>query len=369
MLLVRRICVFALLAPLALAVQGWGAELSAGDAVKIIADRLEASQVHDGPQPGLWSEEEQFMGPTTAGMVCAYEWMQNISYYTSAESAASYVLYLADVQGNLLGDEAYGLVRMSQASKSEEPWTTPLWVNVVVDFYESLRDPAYEGSTQAYIRYFDGMDPSTSVFYLAHHAVAANYIGDRDKDLWRTALITWLSYVDDQSHFPVMDLGVATWALAETGNLDDTPVAADGGSLWWEGVKLSDLPLLLLSHQTPQEEPYGGSFYWRFDHTSGGSEDPAAGYTEDAVYGILGLVAASLQADVPDGGMTEAIRWAQAALLQGVDTEGRVFEHLAQQGETRHVFEGEMLQALWSVQQYLDASSESEVVGAVALTE
>jgi hypothetical protein len=360
MLLVRRICVCALLAPLVSAIQGWGVELSAGDVAEIVANRLEVSQVRDGSELGLWPDEEQFVGPTTAGMVCAYEWMQKASYCTSAIWGASYVVHAANIQGYLLGDEAYALVKMSELSESEMPWMRGIWAPVLAGFYSSLRNGP-EGSTQQYLQYFDGLDPSTNVFYFAHHAVAAYYVNDPDKDVWRDALVAWLSRVDDQSNFPVMALGVATWALAETGTLDDTPVAADDSSPQWEGVKLSDLPSLLVSHQVPQEEPYGGSFYWRFDHTSGDSEDPTAGYTEDTIYGALGSVAAaSLETDTPDGRMKQAIQWAQKALLQSVDSEGRVYEHLSQQGEARHVFAGEMLQALWNVKQYLDSPAGSE---------
>lgn len=359
MLFVRRVCVFVVLAPLVLAIQGWGAELSASNTAGIIADRLETSQVRDGPEMGLWPDEELFMGPTTAGMVCAYEWMQKESYYTSAMWGTSYFIRAADVVGNLLGDEAYALVRMSELSKSEMPWMQGIWTAMLAAFYNSPRS-GREGSTQQYLQYFDALDPSTNVFYLAHHVVAAYYVDDLDKDIWRDALIAGLSRVDDQSAFPVMALGVATWALAEIDKLDDTPVVADGNSPQWEGVKLSDLPSLLVSHQVPQEELYGGSFYWRFDHTSGGSEDPAAGYTEDTAYGTLGLTAAAALETDTDEGMTQAIQRAQGALLQSVDSEGRVYGHLSQLGETHHVFAGEVLQALWSVKQYLDSHTSPE---------
>jgi hypothetical protein len=364
MLPVRRMYVCALLTPLVLVIPGWSAELSAGDAVTIMADRLEKNQVCDGPgtETGMWPSEGEYTGPTTAGMACAYEWAQRASYYTSAARGASYLVNAVDIQSNLLGDEAYALVKVSQASKYEEPWRASFWLTVLVDFYDSLRDPAYEGSTQAYISYFDDIDPSTSVFYLAHHLLAVNYIGDRDKDVWRDALVAYLSRVDDTSVFPVLALGAATWALAGVGGLEHTPVSRTNSSPYWDGVMVNDLPGLLLSHQVPQGEPYSGSFYWRFDHTGGGG-GVAAGFTEDTVYGVLGLVAAaSLEnANSQNEEMNQAILAAQNALLGGVDAEGRVYHHLSHQGETLHMFAGEMLQALAGVKQYLDMQADAQV--------
>jgi hypothetical protein len=159
-----------------------------------------------------------------------------------------------------------------------------------------------------------------------------------------------------------MALGAATWALAQTGNLDETPVmGAEDQASCWDGVTLRNLPALLLSHQVPLGEQFAGSFYWRFDHGSGDSPGLAAGFTEDAVYGALGLAAAgSLQDNLQNQEMRLGVLLAQEALLQGIDAEGAVYEHLCCQGEMRYVFGGELLQALWGIEQYLEAEVELE---------
>lgn len=337
------------------------------DAVKAMADRLERSQVQEGPDTGLWASEELFMGSMTGGVACAYEWLGGAAYATAAKWGGYYILRTSDVQGNLLGDEAYAFVRLSQLfdiPPTDGVWRSNVWREALVEFYASTRRPGYEESTQAYLAYFDVMEPSTTVFFLAHHVVGAYYADDQDKAVWRDALIKHLSRVDDNSSFPVMALGVATWALATIDGLDDTPVAADDSSPHWDGIVLSDLPALLLSHQVPEGEPFAGSFYWRFDHTSGALEGTGAGYTEDAIYGAIGLVAAaSLEHPGAGEDLEGAITAAYEALLPGVDAEGKVYEHLSLQGATHHAFAGEMLQALWSTKQYLDAAegSDSEV--------
>ena len=124
----------------------------------------------------------------------------------------------------------------------------------------------------------------------------------------------------------------------------------------------SDLPALLLSHQVPAGQAYGGSFYWRFDHSEVVPGGIGYGFTEDVIYATLGLVAAASAAD--DGDANEAfvpaITAAQEALLQGVDEEGQVCEHLALVGQTCHAYAGEMLQALWSAKQYLDSLADAD---------
>ena len=331
------------------------------DVVELIATRLERSQVQEGPDLGLWASEELLMGPTTAGMACAYEWTGDAVYKIAATWGGYYLLRMADMQGNLLGDEAYAMVRLSEIYDMPRPPIrgTDVWRSALAEFYSGMRRPDYEGSAAAYILYFDAMEPSTRVFYLAHHAIAADYADDIEKAVWRDALVRTLAQVDDTCSFPVMALGVATWALASTGELDDTPVAADAAAAYWEGVTLSDLPAVLLSHQVPEGEPFAGSFFWRLDHTSGPVQGATAGYTEDTIYGTLGLVgAASLEGSPLTSELDRAITAAGDALLQGVDAEGRVYEHLSLQGQTYHAFAGEMLQVLWAVKQYSDSTAE-----------
>lgn len=343
-------------------VQSAIAALPAEDVVVALAGRLEQNQLKEGPNRGLWSPEVFFAGPATAGMVCAYEWTDNAAYRESAKLGGEYFLWIGVSVGHLLGDEAYALVCLSRTA--DDP-NSNMWRVGLADFYEAERRVG--GTTREYIELFEQEDISTTTFYLAHHLVAATYVDDLDKNVWRDALIQHLSRVDDgKAEFPMMALGVATWALATTGELDETPVGSVGGAPMWEGVLLRDLPTILLSHQVPEGEPFAGSFYYRFDHTSGPFEGASAGYTEDAIYGTLGLVAvASAGENAPDEDMEGAIRAAYTALLDGVDAEGKVYEHLGHDGQSYHAFAGEMLQALWAVQTYLDSLTDEEATEVV----
>ena len=340
----------------------WGA-LTADAAIEVLASRLDESQEKEGANRGLWLPEVLFAGPPAAGMALAYELTADPGYWSTAELAGYYILWFADMQGNLLGDEVYAFVELSR--NSVDP-ADNVWRSALEEWFYSMRRPGYEEFTWDYIQYFNDMEASTAVFYIAQHMIGAYYVGDEDKDVWREALIQFLSRVDDESTYPVMALGVATWALGTTETLDDTPLDGDMFSRpYWDGVVVSDLPALLAIHQVPLGEQFGGSFYWRYDHTAGETEGVVGGYTEDAIYGTLGLVAAAQAlstADANDVVATvdfESRIWAaRDALLQGVDEEGLVFEHLTRVGETRYAYAGEMLQSLCQVQQYLDAKAE-----------
>jgi hypothetical protein len=343
---------------LVLTIQVLGVEFSATEAVEAMANRLERSQIQEGPEMGAWPDEGLFAGPATAGMVCAHDWTGSPIYEMTARSGGYYILRTSDVQGSLLGDEAYAFLRLSEMRTAKGLVAYNVWRGALAEFYDSVRRPGYEGSTPAYLAFYDDQEPATVVFYLAYHVIAAYYVNDQDKQLWRDGLIRHLSRVDDDSSFPVMALGAATWALATIDALDDTPVAPDGGSPQWDGVVLADLPALLLSHQVGEGEPFAGSFYWRFDHTSGNSEGVSAGYTEDAISGVLGLVAAASLEDIAiKEDLEQGIAAGQQALLLGIDAEGAVYEHLSGEGQTYHAFAGEMLQALWSVRHYTDTTS------------
>lgn len=350
-----------------LTVCGFGAVPNVDDVVEAIAVRLEQAQDKMGWNMGSWPEEELFTGSLTAGMVGAYECTGNYVYRTASRRAGYYILRAGNQMGNLLGDEAYALVRLSEISRLMESGLSDVWLFNLSEFYASMRKtgPGYEGTTELYLSYFEGEEPSTTVFLLAHYVVGAYYADDADKELWRDALVRHLSYVDDECSHPVMALGAATWALAQIDGLDDTPLASEGGSTYWEGTVLRDLPALLLSHQVPAGEAYGGSFYWRFDHSEVVPGGIGYGFTEDAIYATLGLVAAASAAGNDDANeaFVLAITAAQEALLRGVDEDGEVYEHLAQVGQKYHAYAGEMLQALWSTKQYLDALADSDSDG------
>jgi hypothetical protein len=311
--------------------------LPIGEAIVITADRLDAEQIKYGENAGTWPAEAEFTGSIVAGMAGAWQLTCEPAYLTSAELGGDYILWAA--LGNFYGDEAFALTRLSEIST--DPCNNT-WRTEVSDFYSSVKNV---GGTEAYISQFAaGAEPSTTVFYLANYVVAAYYVNAEDKEIWRQGLIDWLAQVDNSSSFPVMAMGVATWALAFTGPLDDTFIDPSGtGAPYWNLKKLSDLPEMLLSHQVPKGQLYAGSFYWRFDH--GGSPGGAAsGYTEDTIFGALGLIAASKTN--PDLNLDAAILAARQALLGGIYGEGVVYNHLWLKGTIYYTYAGEMLQVL-----------------------
>jgi hypothetical protein len=163
-------------------------------------------------------------------MACAYEVKHDQKYLASAELGGDYVLLVS--AGNFFGDEAFALTRLSELAEnpSDNPWRT-----AVKQFYSDVKQV---NGTEAYISQFVGVEPSTAVFYLANHVVAAYYVDAEDKQIWRQALVDWLAQVDDSLDFPVMGLGVATWALALTGELDNTLIDPSGtGASYW-GTKI-----------------------------------------------------------------------------------------------------------------------------------
>jgi len=193
-------------------------------------------------------------------------------------------------------------------------------------------------------------ETSANVYYLANHALAALMADAEDKVIWREGLIRGLALVnDDSAQFPVMALGAATWALAKTGPLDDTPVdpGAEEGSQWY-GVVLADLPVMLLSHQVPEGGFDEGSFYWRFDHGDAGLEVVTEGYTEDAIFGTLGLLAAWEVSDLADpisADLEGGVFAGAVAVLSNLKADGVVYEHLSiQEGaQDRLVYASDLL--------------------------
>jgi hypothetical protein len=305
-----------------------------GTVVEDIATRLNNEQIKNGTSKGSWPGEANLTGSILSGIVVAYKLKCNIDYRRSAEWAGEYILWAA--QGNFYGDEIFALTRLSQIASdpNDNPWRT-----VVTDFYDNVRKSI--GGTENYVSNFFDIEPSTAVFYLANHVVTAYYVDARDKTIWREGLIDVLSRVDDSSIYPVMSLGAATWALAQTGPLDQTEIHSSGeGAPYWESRKLADLPDLLVSHQVQDGQPGAGGFYWRFWHTEGSPN----GYTEDAIFATRGLVAAYYAN--PDPNLESAILKANAALMDGVSSDGRVWERLSKEGSTLYTFSGEMLQVL-----------------------
>jgi len=325
-------------------------------AITAIADQLVVEQVKEGVYMGSWPEESGFTGAIVTGMVEAYKATGQSTYKASAELGGNYILRQS--QGNLYDNEALALTRLSAIAKDP---ANNIWRSTVSNFYTAIKNDL-EGGTNAYISLYAGLDPSTVVIYLANHVVAAHYVDAKDKKIWRQGLISWLSRVDDSCVFPVMALGAATWALAQTGPLDQTLIDPFGnGDPYWNMKRLDDLPELLLSHQVPNGQPGTGEFYWRFDHgNSSLAESQSSGYTEDTIYGTLGLITTSKAGPEPDGpNLAQAILSAREALTGGVTSDGQVWELLSQEGSIYYVYAGEMLTVLGELELYF-AKSDPE---------
>lgn len=284
-------------------------------------------------------EEEDCTGSFVAGMVSAYETTDDSEYLTCAEQGGKCILSTAN--GIFCGDEVFALCRLSQISSDP---SCNLWRSAVSDFFEGIRSNIL--GTEGYIRQFTDVEPSTAVFNLAYYVVAAYYVEAEDRKIWRNTLIDCLSQIDDHcSDFPVMSLGIATWSLATTGPLDDTLIDPyRKGTPYWIGKKLEDLPALLASHQVPVGDLYAGSFYWRFDHDAGDLGSCVSGYIEDTIFATIGLISAS-QANL-DLKLDAAINAACQTLLDAVNSEGKVVEHLGVQNSDSYTFSGEMLLVL-----------------------
>jgi len=317
-------------------------------AVPLAGDRLVSEQ----DERGSWPGEDGYVGSIVPGLLNAYRLTGTEAYKTAAEAAGEFILDSSG--GNYYGDEAYALTRLSEYSDNPQDNT---WRSSLRGFYNVIAD----WGTQDYIDAFAAAEDSLAVFYLAHHAVAAHYVDNVDRLVWRDGVISALGQVEDGDDYPVMSLGVAVWALAQTGPMDATPVypEAPSGS-YWDGVTLADLPGLLASHQVPVGQEHAKSFYWRFDHTNGGFPGhEVAGYTEDAVFAALGLIAAQ-QAD-PTLDFTDRVRDARVALAAGAGTDGRVYEHIWLGGEQYHAFGGELLHAMPATAVPGDANWDGEV--------
>jgi hypothetical protein len=331
---------------LAVALVSQAASAAFLDTVNALGGRLLTYQVSTGN--AVWPNEQGYDGSTACGLVSAFQMTGDARYVTGARNAAFRIATDRLVRPHLdnepafYGDDVDLFVRLG---------STPVdWKSVGASFFTSVRDTF---GTEFYIGWFlvdTETDRSFAVFYLAHLTVAAYSVNDPDKAMWREGLIAALSEVDDKATFPVQALGIATWALAQTGKLDETPIAGDGAAAMWTGKQLKDLPAMLLAEQVPAGQLYAGSFFWRFDHGNGGLTGVrAAGYTEDSIFGTMGLAAIS-KAD-PNAvntiaGLADGLAAARIALLRGVAADGTVKEHLWVGGLPRFVYCGEMLDVL-----------------------
>ena len=319
---------------------GFSEDPNVGGAITLIADRLENAQ----KPSGYWLKEEDFTGSIAAGMAAAFQRTCVEGYRTSAESGGSYIQsnYLSE---GLSGDEAFALAQFSEIAGDP---TNNSWRDTLTDFYTVIENYG----TSDYIAWFEtGAEDSSAAFYLAHLLIAAYYVDANDKVIWRDSLPGFLAQVDSNSLYPVMALGAATWALAETGPLDSTLVDSGGsGRPYWNSVTLADLPGLLISHQVhdpppdpgdPNDYDGSGSFYMNFVHV-----DEHRGFTEDTIFAVLGLIAA--QRTNPGLDYDVEILDAKQALFNALypDLDGTVYTHIWGDSPDNYLTAGEMLTAL-----------------------
>ncbi|MCD6394835.1 MAG: PEP-CTERM sorting domain-containing protein [Planctomycetes bacterium] len=299
------------------------------DAIVRAGDRL----VTDQGGNGSWLGAGGFTGAIVAGLVNGYELTGTASYQTAAEAGGDFILditaYGTGSFVGFLGDEAYGLTRLSNASANP---ASNNWRTAVGNFYSPFNSAGVSAYVDSMLTFYG--EESTPLFYVAQHALASNYVNNANKGDWRQSVIELLAGVDDTDSYPVMSLATAVWALAQTGSgLDTTVVSATGD---WAGVQLQDLPGMLAGHQVASGG-FADSFYWNLGHTTGGASYDS-GYSEDTIYGILGLEAA--------GGYDAEVLSARQVLASGVDINGDVYDHIWNPTSFNYVYAGETLQAL-----------------------
>lgn len=299
-----------------------------GSALELVADDLVADQIVNKNLPGTgWPGMEGYNGAITLGMNSAYNIFGKSSYGKSAISGAGWLYYYSIVT-TPYGDSvlAWDAVGSSLG--------LPVWSETAAWFFENVQ--VYTpGGAAAYAASYGG-DASSAVYYLSNLTLAAYGVNAPEKAIWRQGLITALGKVnDDSACFPVQAIGIATWALATTGPLDGTQV--------WDGVALSDLPEVLVSHQVGPDGYDPGSFYWRMDHTGSDANLVAEGYTQDAIFATLGLFAAADANPAIVPALQAPIVNALKAILGSLGDDGQVYEHLSLGGQASYVYAAQML--------------------------
>ena len=313
--------------------------LPIGVSIETAAERIVSLQRTRGPSAGSWPREEEATGPIVAGLAEAYRLTCVDNFRTAAEAAGSYILHLSP--DNFYGDEAYALTCLCGGASCDQD--NP-WQSAVRSFYGRVRHRP-GGGTLGYISLLSSQgEPSEMVCHMAGHVRAAFSVNAYDKGIWREGLIECLARVDDATAvYPVRALGAAVWALAGTGTLDDAAVdPCDDGLFYWRGKTLADLPGMLLEHWIADGD-LTGSFFKRFDHGNGGL-GPVAGYTEDAVFGALGLAAANRL--LADPCMEAAMVHTRDALLVCLGETGEMYRYMWLDGEQRCLYSAEVIQAV-----------------------
>ncbi len=306
---------------------------------------------------GFWPGEETHTGSIVAGLIDAYVLVGDEDFKTAAQEGADHIRHLSG--GNFYGDEAYALACMAR-THSADPGAR---CRVALESFYARVQCRPGGGTRGYLALLcEQSMPSEAVFYVADFTVAAFSIDANDKGIWREGLLRCLARIDDTTaEFPVRSLGMAVWALACTGPLDDAAVDPAGeGQSCWRGKTLAELPELLLGHWIAEGD-MAGSFYKRFDHGNGGV-GPVAGYTEDTVFGALGLAAARSVLATHD--MNAVLGRVREVLLACIDgATGEVYGHLWLTDDECCLYAGEVLQALAAVTNPADLDLDGRVDG------
>jgi len=279
-----------------------------GDALVAVSARLVVDQAANGS----WPENPGYASGTVAGLVDAYKLTCDEDVLAAAEAGGDFVILETQTNygGNYLGDEVFALVGLSDISDD------PKYLLEAQDFYRLIKEDTYgaQGYTDGYLDMVP-FDPSRAVFYMAHHVIAAYRVNAADKQIWRDMLRYYLAQVEDTNYYPVLALGDATWALAQTDTgLDPSvPVIPQGktGNSFWNGVSLAQLPQLICNVQVT-ESPYRGGFYDRLQP----AVDSVSGFTQDTAYCMLALQTAEKYS--PAVASTADIPALYQALMSGV---------------------------------------------------
>ena len=276
-----------------------------GDALAAVSARLVEAQTADGS----WPDELYYSGSIVAGLVDAYKFICDENILAVAEAGGNFIIQSAG--GNYFGDEAYALAGLGRISND------PRYLFEAQDFYRWIKEDT--AGTQSYLdgyQEMDPFDPSIAAFYISHHVIAAYRVNAADKQIWRDMLRYYLAQVNDTNYYPVLALGAATWALAQTDTGLDSllPVIPQGktGDSFWNGVSLAELPQLISDVQVTAS-PVAGAFY---DRLQPAAVDDYNGYTQDAVYCALALNVA--RQNSPQAGFDADMSELYQALMSGV---------------------------------------------------
>jgi len=281
---------------------------------------------------GDWGEEG-FVGEAIIGLACTHLAVADDDYKNAANAAGDLVLASAGYSYTsgtyalpLYAAEAYGLTRLSEITAS--PFNNP-WRTTVCDLFREIRRQS--GTTAGFIdQIVSGYGSDfigTAVYDVARFTTAAAYVTDVSLPVWRTKLMDTLADVDDYADAPVLALGAAVWALAATGDLDDTTLSGSSPEL--NGKKLSELPGMLANLQDGD-----GSFAWTL-----AGDYP--GYTEPTAMAALGLMAAD------DDVYSSEISAAVAALADGIDLDGAAYFLIGDDStDASFYFAGEALEVI-----------------------